>query len=153
MSKGKLPEDVDELFVQKPTWTSVTKTVAIESPEFMMKIEKKENVESPRFKLAGIEFYIRVKTGDYCYNGTEYIGVGLINCSKEDQTTSVTFTEESGAQESWQRKTIKAWWGSVKFLSHENYEAWARDHGDVFKLKVKITLHKKVNTAEDGWIR
>ena len=41
MSKRKLSEDVDELFVQKPTWTSVTKTVAIESPEFMMKIEKK----------------------------------------------------------------------------------------------------------------
>ena len=50
----KLLEDVDELFLQKPTETSETKTVGIEIPEFLQKIKKKEEVISPRFKLAGV---------------------------------------------------------------------------------------------------
>ena len=93
MFKGKKYEDVDELFVQKPTWTSETKTVAIEIPEFLMKIDEKVYVKSPRFKLAGVEFYIRVTPG---YKDREFVRVALVNVSDEDQTTSVTFTEDSG---------------------------------------------------------
>ena len=152
MSKRKLFEDVDELFVQKPSWTSETKIVGIESPEFLKKMEMKEIVRSPRFKLAGIEFFIDIYCGE-----TEFIGISLANTSDEDQTTSVTFTEESGVKRSWQMEIIKAniGFGFAKFLSHEKYKVWAKDHGDVFRLKAKVTLHQKRKTTEDedGWIR
>ena len=152
MFKGKKYEDVDELFVQKPTWTSETKTVAIEIPEFLMKIDEKVYVKSPRFKLAGVEFYIRVTPG---YKDREFVRVALVNVSDEDQTTSVTFTEDSGVERSWQMETVEAnrTWGLSDFLSHEHYKTWAKDHGDVFKLKARVTLHQKGKTAEDGWIR
>lgn len=154
MSKRKLFEDVDELFVQKPSWTSETKIVGIEIPEFLKKIEMKEIVRSPRFKLAGIEFCIRAIPG---VEETEFIGLVLVNTSDEDQTTSVTFTEESGVKRSWQMEITKAntGYGFAKFLSHEKYKVWAKDHGDVFRLKAKVTLHQKRKTTEDedGWIR
>ena len=152
MSQRKLFEDVDELFVQKPSWTSETKIVGIESPEFLKKMEMKEIVRSPRFKLAGIEFFIDIYCGE-----TEFIGISLANTSDEDQTTSVTFTEESGVKRSWQMEITKANMGNgfAKFLSHEKYKVWAKDHGDVFRLKAKVTLHQKRKTTEDedGWIR
>ena len=149
MSKRKLFEDVDELFVQKPSWTKI---VGIEIPEFLKKIEMKEIVRSPRFKLAGIEFCIRAIPG---FKETEFIGLVLVNTSDEDQTTSVTFTEESGVKKSWQVKIAEAnmGYGFADFLSHEKYKVWAKDHGDVFRLKAKVTLHQKRNEDEDGWIR
>ena len=150
MSKCKLFEDVDELFV-KNRGTSVTKTVGIEIPDFLDKIEKKVEVKSPRFKLAGVEFYILVIPG---FSETKFIYVGLFNCSDEDQTTSVTFTDESGVERSWQMEPLgaKDYDGFPNFLSYEDYKTWAKDHGDVFKLKAKVTLHQKV-MDEDGWIR
>ena len=153
MSKRKQYEDVDELFVEKPTWNSETKTVAIEIPEFLKKIDKKEIVvSSPKFKLAGVEFCIKVTPRN---KDTEFIRVALANCSGEDKTTSVIFNEESGVERSWQMVTIGVnyEYAFPKFLSHEKYKTWAKDHGDVFKLRAKVTLHQKMNTAEDGWIR
>ena len=151
MSKRKLFEDVDELFV-KNRGTSVTKTVGIEIPDFLDKIEKKVEVKSPRFKLAGVEFYILVIPG---FSETKFIYVGLFNCSDEDQTTSVTFTDESGVDKSLKMYPFGAndHDGFVEFLSHEEYKAWAKDHDDVFKVKVRVTLHQKEESAEDGWIR
>ena len=152
MSQRKLFEDVDELFVQKPSWTSETRIVGIEIPEFLKKIEMKEIVRSPRFKLAGIEFCIRAIPG---FKETEFIGLDLVHTSDEDQTTSVTFTEESGVKKSWQMEIAEAnmGYGFANFLSHEKYKVWAKDHGDVFRLKAKVTLHQKRNEDEDGWIR
>ena len=144
-------EDVDELFAQKPMWTSETKTVGTEIPEFLDKIDKKEVVRSPRFKLAGVEFYIKVEPGN---NETEFVCVSLVNCSDKNQTTSVNFTEESGVKSSWQMVTVgvNTGKGFTMFLSHGNYKTWAKKHGDVFKLKTKVTLHQQLYTAEDDWI-
>ena len=149
MPKRKLFENVDELFVKKPTWTSVTKTVGIQIPEFLKKIDKKEKVKSPRFKLAGVEFYIRIFPG---IHDSEFVGVDLVNSSNEDQTTSVTFTAESGIKGSWRMETVTANHrrGFCHFLPHEDYKAC---YGDMFKLRAKVTLHQKLNTAEDSWIR
>ena len=165
MSKRKLFEDVDELFVKtkgtsvtknvKNTWTSVTKIVGIEIPAFLEKIEKGEQVESPRFKLAGVEFSIVV----FSTKRTKFVYVepSLANRSDEDQTTSVTFTDESGVERSWQMEPLgaKDYDGFPNFLSYEDYKTWAKDHGDVFKVKAKVTLHQKRKTTEDedGWIR
>ena len=147
MSKRKKYEDVDELFVKKLTRTSETKTIALEIPEFLKKIAGNETVTSPKFRLAGVEFCIFVKPG------TRKVLVGLVNCNiaNEDQTASVTFTEESGKERI--REMDKVSVCCVQFMSHEEYKAWAKDHGDVFKLKARVTLHQEINTAEGGWIR
>ena len=53
----KVFEDVDELFEE---WTSLTKTIGMNIPQFLEKIEEKKIVLSPRFKLSGVEFCIKV---------------------------------------------------------------------------------------------
>ena len=30
---------------------------------------------------------------------------------------------------------------TYEFLSHAAYKEWAKDHGDVFRVEVKVTLH------------
>ena len=79
---------VDELFVEKPSWTSNTVTIGVEIPNFQKKMEEQKIVDSPRFKLSGLEFNIQVKAGTE--KDPEFIGVFLQNDSKEAQTTSVT---------------------------------------------------------------
>ena len=148
----KLFEDVEEMFEGKPTWSSDTKIVGLKIPEFLKKIEEKKGVDSPRFKLSGVEFYIKVTPGcDY----PEFIRVSVVNCAKEIQTTSVTFLDGSGKKIGWKMDEVKAnngrGMGYSKFLSHEKFKAW--DHGDVFNLKATVTLHKKVNPTGEGWIR
>ena len=96
----KLFEDVDKLFERKPTWTTVTETIGVKIPGFLKKIEEKKVVDSPRLILAGVEFCIRVAPGKI---DPEFIWVSLRNCSEENQTTSVTFLEESGARD-WYRR-------------------------------------------------
>ena len=148
----KLLEDVDELLSQKPMWTSETKTIGLEIPEFLKKIEKKKDVKSPRFKISGVEFYLWVTPG---FNDSEFIRVDLMNCSMETQTTSVIFLEGSGARDSWKMHEVVAdkGWGCPEFLSHEQFKGWAKDHGDVFKLKATVTLHQKKQETGDDWIR
>ena len=128
----KLFRDVEELFVEKPTWTSNTKTVGVEISEFLKKIEEKKVTNSPEFMLSGVKFYIRVTPG---YNGTEFVRVSLMNGSENEQTTSVTFLEESGAQASWKMHKVDSNSGRAftEFLSHEKFKTWAKNHGDIFK--------------------
>ena len=38
-----------------------------------------------------------------------------------------------------------------KFLSHVAYKKWAEDHGDVFSVEVKITLHVEEKIREPEW--
>ena len=65
----KVFEDVDELFEEgKPTWTSLTKTIGMKIPKFLEKIEEKKIVFSPRFKLSGEEFCIKVIKLMYVYH-------------------------------------------------------------------------------------
>ena len=143
----KLFEDVDELFQEKPRWSSDIKTVGLEIPEFLKKIEDKKTVESPTFQLPGAAFYIKVAPG------SEFTRVELVNGSKKAQTASVTFLEGSGAQCSLKMQEIKVnhCLGFSQFLSHEKFKTWAKKHGDVFKLKAVVTLHQKA--TGEGWIR
>ena len=145
MAENLLENGVDELFVEKPSWTSNTVTIGVEIPNFQKKMEEQKIVDSPRFKLSGLEFNIQVKAGTE--KDPEFIGVFLQNDSKEAQTTSVTFLV-SGEEDRWEMKEIRAngGWGYPKFLSHEKFQAWAKKYGDVFKLKATVTLH-------NNWIR
>ena len=147
----KLLDDVDELFVGKPTWTSETKTVGLEIPKFLKKIEEEETVTSPRFKISEVEFYIKVSPGN---DDPEFVSVDVLTGSEEPPTTSVSFLEGTGAMASWKMREIKkGGLGCGKFLPHQRFKAWAKNHGDVFKLKATITLHQKGNTTVVDWIR
>ena len=42
-------------------------------------------------------------------------------------------------------------WGCARFVSHEKYRQFAKDHGDILKLEVVVTLHTKAEG--DGWTR
>ena len=144
---GKLFENgVDELFVEKPSWTSNTVTIGIEIPNFLKKMEEKKIVDSPSFKLSGLEFYVQVQAGTE--KNPEFIGVFLFNCSKEVQTMSAIFVEEGGMSWKFEMKEIWLGFGCPMFLSHEKFKA---GDGDVFKLKATVTLHQK--KTGDDWIR
>ena len=149
---GKLFENgVDELFVEKPSWTSNTVTIGIEIPNFLKKMEEKKIVDSPSFKLSGLEFYVQVQAGTE--KNPEFIGVFLFNCSKEVQTMSAIFVE-GGMSWKFEMKEIGIEGNLVgvvgipEFLSHEKFKA---GDGDVFKLKATVTLHQK--KTGDDWIR
>ena len=42
-------------------------------------------------------------------------------------------------------------WGFHQFLTHEKYRQLAKEHGDVLKLDIVVTLHTKAEG--DGWTR
>ena len=137
--------------IEKPTWSSETKTVGMEISDFLKKIEDKKVTNSLEFTLSGVKFYIQVRPG---FKGSEFIRVELVNGSKNDQTTSVTFLEGSGSQLSFKMGIVPSEksGGFDEFLSHQKFKDWAKTNGDVFRLKVTVTLHKKQETGDD-WIR
>ena len=95
MSKRKLFEDVDEMFVENPQWSSETKIVGFESGGFLSKIETREEVKFPNFSLGGFEFYIRVRPNN---KKTGFIRVDLMNDNDEDLTMSLSLREGSGVE-------------------------------------------------------
>ena len=48
---------------------------------------------------------------------------------------------------------MKTWKPISQFLSHENYKAFGKDHGEVSKLRARVTLHQERKSAEDGLIK
>ena len=112
--------------------------------------DKKLNIISPIFKLAGKEFSIGVHP-DYTDSG--YIGVFLHNYSNGDQMTSIAVKETSGVERSWEmsKTTAGKAIGFPMFLSHENYRKLAKVNGDILRLEVVLTLH--IKAKGDGWTR
>ena len=148
-------EDVDLLFVQKPTWISETKIIGIEIHDFLKKIEKEEEVRSPKIELAGLEFYIVLTPSSFGKeDGEFFIFVSLVNSSHEELMTSVSFVGSGVAQGTcWEMIVIEANGGlEGRLLNLEKFKAWAKTQGDVFKLKATVTLHRKMD-ADDGWTR
>ena len=155
--KDNLGVETDELFVLKTKWIKETTKKTIEIHDFLKKIEDdKKGIQSPKFKLAGVEFAIDVYPNNIVNGSPDYIGVFLFNYSGEDQTISMTVKEASGLENLDLEMDIVETgrgWGFHQFLTHEKYRAWAKDNGDVFKLRAEVTVHTKVDTAEDGWTR
>ena len=156
MEKRKIDVTQDEeLFVwnAKMISTSTKKTIEVHDLLRMIEDDSKKNgeIRSPKFKLAGVDFSIVLFPEDCPDAG--FIGVYLSNHSREDQTTSITVKEVSGVEQSWEMKKVPAGDGRgfLKFLSHENYREWAKDHRDVLKLDVVVTLHSKAEG--DCWTR
>lgn len=147
----------DEAFEWKfrmiSTSASTRKTIKLHELLQLMEDESKKTaaIISPKFKLAGVEFSIDVYPEDTSAPG--FIGVFLHNYSNDDPTTSVTFKESSGVERSWKMERDQA--GKIEgyhqFLSHKKYREWAKDHGDVLKLDIVVTLHSKAEG--DGWTR
>ena len=55
--------------------------------------------------------------------------------------TSFSMKHESGVKMDYPDKKLgeRSGYGADKFLSHVAYKKWAGDHGDVFRVEVKIT--------------
>ena len=145
----------DESFEWKSKMISTSTKKTIKFNNFLQLIEdesKKKIVKiSPKFKLAGGDFSINVYPDDSDAPG--FVGVYLHNHGDEDQTTSITFKEDSGEEASWEMDKVRAGvgLGMTKFLSHYKYRNWAKDHGDVLRLEVVVTVYSKAEG--DGWTR
>ena len=145
----------DELFVLQSGLISESTKKIIEIRDFSTKIEDPENnhkeIDSPMFKLAGVDFSIEVLP-DCEALMDRFIGVRLNNYGNEDQTTSMT-VKASGVKRSWEMREVEAGRsrGIYTLLSHEKYRKWAKKHGDVLRLEVVVTVHRKAEG--DGWTR
>ena len=149
-----------EMFINKAKWSksSVEKVkYEVEIIELLEKISddesKWEPIESPKFNLGGVEMSIRV----HPKSEGGVIGVFLHSYSDQDQTCSATIKTPAGVEVNWERKIIEAnqSCGSSRFLTHGEYEKWAKKNGDVLKLDVSVSLYTKemVTTDVDGWTR
>ena len=119
----------------------VSKTVIVEIPDLTKNIDDAENkkkpIDGPEFKVGGGKFYVQIlPEGD----GSTHIAVYLRNPSKEEIKTSFSIKHESGVKFDRKDQEIAAGggFGASKFLSHVAYKKWAEEHGDVFRLEVKI---------------
>ena len=160
MAKAEVAVTQDkELFVWKDRLilTSTEKHIEVHSLLKLIEDENKKRIPkfSPKFKLAGVDFSIDVLPDNSNHDCSGFIGVYLSNCGNEDRTTSVTVKEASGEEASWEMDKVEAgtFWGFHEFLSHEKYRKWAKDHGDVLKLEVTVTVHSKAEGEGDGWTR
>ena len=150
MAKKRLLKEQEEMFVLNAEKVEVTKTVHVEIQDFTKKIDDEENkkkrIISPKFKVGDTSFTVRVYPQQHWKeNFGESIAVCIDNEEKENVIATVTFKHASGAKRTFKNKemTANGGWGFFNFLSHETYKNWAKDHGDVFKLEVEITLHVK----------
>ena len=150
MAKKRLLKEQEEMFVLNAEKVEVTKTVHVEIQDFTKKIDDEENkkkrIISPKFKVGDTSFTVQVYPQDWREDSKEYIAVYLKNEEKEKVTAAYSFkhalfttvvTRENRELEAGDGL------GSANFLSHKAYKEWAKDHGDVFKVEVKITLHDK----------
>ena len=147
MAKKRQLNDQAEMFVLNAEIVEVNKTVHVEIHNFIKKIDdeknKKNQILCPKFKVGDTILSIAVYPQDANENSDGYIGVYLMNEENEKITATATFKHASGVEKTKKNMEMPAKTGSgrAKFLSHKAYKEWAKDHGDVFKVEVKITLH------------
>ena len=147
-AKRKLSDEPGRKFVHKTQWSEVSDTICVEIQDFTGKIDDLDNKQkpifSPNFTLGGKELCVGVMT-DPNDPDPEFIGVYLMNFSKEDITASAKFKSSSGGKSSIKNQVIKAGSGrgSPKFLSHAAFKKWAKEYEDIFILEVEVTLHVK----------
>ena len=162
MSKRKVSvTQDDESFEWKSRLISTSTKKIIKFNDFLQLMEDKNKNKnktvkiSPKFKLAGVDFSIDVFPDNIELDGSKFIGVYLHNYGNEGQTTSITFKEASGEERSWEMIKVSPGkgWGFPDFLNHEKYRNWAKDHADVLKLEVTVTLHSKAEGEGGGWTR
>ena len=145
MANKRQLNDQAEMFVLNAEIVEVNKTVYVEIHNLIKKIDdeknKKNGILCPKFKVGDTSLSIAV----YPQDSEGYIGVYLINEENEKITATATFKHASGVEKTKKNMEMPAKTGSgrAKFLSHKAYKEWAKDHGDVFKVEVKITLHNE----------
>ena len=146
---GKIvSDDSDELFVlETKSTTSETKTVRVEIHDFTNKIEdeknKKKPIDSPTFKIVGKKLAIRVYPEETREDSTG-VGFYLRNLNEEQITVTATFMVTGCSREmSLKKREINPGAGSgwACVLTHEEYKKSFKLNGDIFKLRVMVTLH------------
>ena len=120
------------------------KTVDIAIHDFTKRIDenKMKVIFSPKFKVGDTSFTVQVYPQDWRKDSKEYIAVYLSNEGKEKVIATYTFKHASGAEVTFENEELEAGkgFGRSEFLSHEAYKEWVKDHGDVFRVEVKINL-------------
>ena len=152
--------EAEEDFHLKAEKMEVKKTVHIAIDDLAEKFDDQENktkpIKSPKFKVGETSLAVWVYPQYKNEKTGEYVAVYLQNEEKESVTATTTFSHASGVKKTFKNQEIATDWGYwgftrslaphkgfTRFLSHKAYKKWAKDHGDVFKLEVEITLHVK----------
>ena len=130
------------------------KSVSIDIHDFTERINdqgnKKKEIISPKFKVGETSLTLYVHPQDWRENSQEYIAVYLSNEEKKKVNATYTFKHASGVEKTFknQKFEVNDSLGTAQFLSHEAYKKWARNHGDVLKVEVEITLHVEMGPAQ-----
>ena len=146
MAKKRQFNEQEEIFFLNAEKVEVNKIVHVEIQDFTKRIDDKENkkkkIKSPKFKVGDTSLTVSVYPEDWREDSDEYIAVYLNNEEMEKVSTSATFKHASGREVPWKGELpVGDGLGLRNFLSHKAYKEWAKDHGDVFKVEVEITLH------------
>ena len=147
MERMKLSGEMEDIFVLKTEKTDKNKTVKVEIHDLIKMIDhqedKKKRIVSPQFKVGDTSLTVQVYPHDWRENSKEFIAVYVNNKGKNKITATFTLKHASGVVKTFKNQEIKAKtvFGDTEFLSHAAYMEWAEDHGDVFRVEVKVTLH------------
>ena len=146
-----LQSEPEEVFVLKTERKSETKTVSVEIHDFIQRIDdeknKKNAICSPMFYIGGYRFGVDVYPHPPYDGSEEYIAIYLNNSQEVDIlgqgiTASFTIKHASGVEQTFDKQELRQESrGTLEFLSHAAYKEWTEDHGDVFRVEVKVTLH------------
>ena len=144
----QLYEEHEDLVLQEAEKTEVEKTLSVAIHGFTKRIDDGVKIISSKFKVGDTNFTVQVNPQDP--NDSHHIGVYLNNEEEEDVTATFTFKHASGVEDTLENQELEAGngLGATNFLSHGAYKDWAKDHGDVFKVDVKITLQVEKGPAQ-----
>ena len=134
--------------LKKKQEVTASKTVSITIPDFLVEIddENTEQIRSPIFKIRGKKIGLAVfpgfkngiLVGFKAFNNEEVV---LSAECKEYPTPACLYEAAHQAR----RSSGPCFW-----MTRDNYKKWAKDHGDVFKLTVTVTLH--LQEGSNSWI-
>lgn len=145
--------DADEvLVIQKKQEVTATKTVSISIPNLLKKINDETlTIAGGRdFKIRNKEVFIGVLSKS---PEPGYIEINIVNSSKGDVVLSLDWKETPPflpppdffhKKMRLRARSVTGW----SAMSYDDYKQWAMEHGDVFKLKVTITLHLKESSNQ-----
>ena len=149
MAKKKQLHEQEEFFVLNAEKVDVNKTVHVEITDLTKMIDekKKKSFCSPEFKVGDTSLMVEVDPFRQ-----DYIAVYLCNEGENEATVTYMIKHASGVFHT-KEGVIGSCSSADGFdiLSHKAYKEWAKDHGDVFKVEIKITLHQKKDPSRAQW--
>ena len=152
-SKPLFSDEPDEVFVCQKEKVEKTKTVKLEFHDFLdISEDNPSEIRSPKFTVGDISFTVSVSPM-YWDTDSQDIAVFLIPLKIDNEeveevgfekyiTHTCTIKHASGVEMTMVdvETEMDTSCGAKEFLSQEEYKEWAKNHGDVFRIEVKITV-------------